>query len=598
MFKKIRDKINSSNFFTVRFLVVLLAFISFSFYSIGYAYFSTRLNFSGDIGIAAASDEVVVSNIGSAVISNNGVEVSSPTYSGTTANFSVQLIKNNSTLTYSVTVRNDSSGNIKYDSVNIENSNSGMTYSIDGMDTSTIIASGEEFTFDVIIHYTDDYLYDYPSSKQVTMSLEFVFYPITRDKFISLSGYITEDSGNVTDSSYGASATITIQNDNAFPVTCSLYGANNFVVYNSEGVEGSYSIGSNSSATFSIYINDSDTSVAIGTSAIVSVMASALDYGVEKNSLIDTITLTLESKGKYEVLSDGYAETPNDVDYSSNSASGGIYSESGIGGKKVFYYRGNVSDNYFSFAGLTWRILRIDENSNMRLILNSLITSSGSVVTKQFKTTNTASSLDDAKTLLKLVVDANTSGANSPVYGYIDDTSSDTLRGWYNNTIVNGGYESYVVDSLFCMDTEGGNATSSGTQTSVFYFAPYQRVGVDTALYDPDFNCPANDQLIEKVGLLTADEYIFAGGAFRVSNTSFFLNDGGISNSWWTMSPAYYDSGLSTVGLFMVYSNGSITDWPDGNTIKNSYGIRPVITVNGNYTITGDGTSSNPYKFS
>lgn len=55
----------------------------------------------------------------------------------------------------------------------------------------------------------------------------------------------------------------------------------------------------------------------------------------------------------------------------------------------------------------------------------------------------------------------------------------------------------------------------------------------------------------------------------------------------------YYDSNQAKVGLFIVQTGGSITDWPNTNTITNSAGIRPVITVNGNYTISG----SDPYYF-
>jgi hypothetical protein len=63
------------------------------------------------------------------------------------------------------------------------------------------------------------------------------------------------------------------------------------------------------------------------------------------------------------------------------------------------------------------------------------------------------------------------------------------------------------------------------------------------------------------------------------------------------MSPGYYDSNQSKVGVFYVSSTGSISDWPNANTLTNSYGIRPVITVNGNNILNGDGTIDNPYTF-
>ena len=227
--------------------------------------------------------------------------------------------------------------------------------------------------------------------------------------------------------------------------------------------------------------------------------------------------------------------------------------------------------------------------------INGFITSNGRTVTKSFKSSNTASSIDDAHTLLKLVNDVNNSSVNSPVYGSIDSTDSTNLRGWYNNNLAE--YENYIENSDFCLDTSGGQKTSSGTYTSVFYYGSYQRIGVDSGLYSPNFKCSSTDILQEKIGLLSSDEYVFAGGAFRTSNTTFYLNDFGSSSGWWTLSPAYYDSNLSTVGLFVVPSNGAITDWPNGNTITNAYAIRPVITVKGNIEISGSGTSSDPYHF-
>lgn len=119
----------------------------------------------------------------------------------------------------------------------------------------------------------------------------------------------------------------------------------------------------------------------------------------------------------------------------------------------------------------------------------------------------------------------------------------------------------------------------------------------DAALYSPNFTCKDSDILVEKIGLLSADEYVFSGGSFLNANTNIFINDFNTSNDWWNLSPAYYDSNQAKVGLFIVQTGGSITDWPNTNTITNSAGIRPVITVNGNYTISGSGTSSDPYYF-
>lgn len=600
MIIKIKEKLKNSSNFKFRFIILACALFSFSFYSVGYAYFSAVLLTTGEINIMLSSEDVEISSISNAIISKNGVENSLPSYTGTEANFDIQLVKTNSTISYNITIVNNSDNKIKYNDLEVINSNSAVTYQITGLDNSTMLESGESITFTLKFLYTEEYQYSYPDDKNASFTFNFNFNYTTNEEYIALYGYINEDVGDVTTTEYGAPVTIVLYNDNAFALKFTITAKNNFVVYSdSYNLNQEYTIQGNDNLTLSLYIDDTETSTAIGTNAVVSVMVNTTYVNVKKSNLVDTITLTLENKGKYEILEDGYTETGDDVDYSnSNASGGGIYSEVGNNDGSVYYYRGIVNNNYFSFAGYTWRILRIDESSNVRLIMNTLLkNSSGTVITEQFKTTYTASSLSGAKTLVKLIVDPNSTSNNSPIYGSINDTSSTTLRGWYNNTIVGTNYEQYMVDTVFCQDSTGGYAVSSGTESSVFYFAPYQKVGQDTALYEPTFGCPASEQIVEKIGLLSVDEYVFAGGAYKKTNTSFFLNDSGISNNWWTLSPAYYDDSQNKVGVFYVASDGSTSDWPNTNTIINSYGIRPVITVNGNYEITGDGTESNPYTF-
>ena len=42
-----------------------------------------------------------------------------------------------------------------------------------------------------------------------------------------------------------------------------------------------------------------------------------------------------------------------------------------IDGKPTYYFRGNVQNNYVNFANLTWRIVRINEDKTIRLVLNN-----------------------------------------------------------------------------------------------------------------------------------------------------------------------------------------------------------------------------------
>lgn len=580
-------------------ILVIFTVVLLSSFSVGYALLNQQLDILGSVTVMPILNSTIVNSISSGTFSNEASETSNSTINGSTASVGVSLPRVNSMASYDITIKNTGNISSRFSYVDVSISNDAFTYSLSGIDTSTIIASGEEVVCTLTIYYVDSYKYELPSSTTSNIVLDFNFVSTTRESLKGLEGTITPNSGSVVDTTNGALFNISLNNPNNFPVTYYLEGENGFNVYNENGEIATYYLGANGSDSFSIYVNDSDTSIADSTTAEVKILAKIQDYDEYVTNVIGTVTLTLEDKVKYVVLAGGggIKATPDNIDYSSAASStSGIYAAEDANGGYTYYYRGVVSNNYFSFGGYTWRILRIDNNSNIRLVLNGFITDdNGNVATKQFRSSNSVTSLDNANTSLRLVNDVNDSSVNSPVYGSIDSTDSSTLRGWYNNKL--SSYESYIVNSKFCFDTSGGHTTSSGTNTSVFYYGSYQRIGIDSGLYSPDFVCATENIFEEKIGLLSSDEYVFSGGAFRVSNTSVFINDFGSSHSWWTLSPAYYDSNLTTIGLFVVYANGSITDWPNGNTITNSYAIRPVITVNGNLIISGTGTATDPYHF-
>ena len=88
-----------------------------------------------------------------------------------------------------------------------------------------------------------------------------------------------------------------------------------------------------------------------------------------------------------------------------------------------------------------------------------------------------------------------------------------------------------------------------------------------------------------KIGLITADEVMYAGGTSS-SNYGYYLYTG---NYYWTMSPFYFNGPSAYV--FFVDSDG----WLFNYNVNSIRGVRPVINLNANITITGSGTISNPY---
>ena len=90
------------------------------------------------------------------------------------------------------------------------------------------------------------------------------------------------------------------------------------------------------------------------------------------NPNLTTETTIDESGLYYEIKS--HADTTTTIDFSKTSAesgTNGIYMTTNTeSGKPVYYYRGNVDNNYVLFANKCWRIIRTTETGGVKLILD------------------------------------------------------------------------------------------------------------------------------------------------------------------------------------------------------------------------------------
>lgn len=219
----------------------------------------------------------------------------------------------------------------------------------------------------------------------------------------------------------------------------------------------------------------------------------------------------------------------------------------------------------------------MNSDGTLRIVLDSVAT------TAQYQTSNTATSIDAA---IKLI-----NWQDSPVY--------TALHNWYDTNITTE-YSSYVVPSKFIFDTSYTDKTdSTGGGGACYYFGTYQRVGKDIGSYTPTFSETDKNIITDKVGLLTGDDIVYAGGYWESANTSYFLYNSSITTDCWTMSPSFWDNNShKKVGMMVLDPNGKLHDWPDsGNTLTATLGLRPVITIRGDLEMTGTGTSTDPYTY-
>ena len=287
-------------------------------------------------------------------------------------------------------------------------------------------------------------------------------------------------------------------------------------------------------------------------------------------------------------------DTPNFASTSCTSGCGeatvGIYETTDNLGTS-YYYRGDVENNYVKFAGYYWRIIRINGDGSIRIIYDGTSAHANGELSDDRQTGTSAYSASPNYNQSYYVGYMYQTGAQRPSSqnGGTTSTIKGVLESRYSTNIAGKGYDDKVVSSPgFCNDrntASGDNWVSSGT---TFYYAPYERIYTTR---QPSLQCSNdNDIYTTKVGLITADEVMYAGGTTS-SNSSYYLYTGQI---YWTMSPYYFNAAYSSASVFRVNSSGVLSS----SNVHSTRGVRPVINIASNVRITGSGTISDPYVVS
>ena len=267
---------------------------------------------------------------------------------------------------------------------------------------------------------------------------------------------------------------------------------------------------------------------------------------------------------KNEIMKNSVITANPTLTTSSNNTSdaSGLYASTDTNtGKPTYYFRGNVENNYVSFAGFTWRIVRINEDGTIRMIMQDGINSNAT-----YKFNSKYSS-----------------------YTYMYYTNSEvktTLESWYQTNIgskedlaskiATGAYYCEQAKAKYNASYTSGNATMT----------TYNK-------YTPDFKCSSDGNgkgvVNASVGLLTYDEIVYAGGYYNQNNSNYYLNN--LAIYWWTMSPAGFMSGTSYV--WFVKTPGDF--YYDG-IVTNAYRLRAVLNLKADIQISdGNGTKENPF---
>ena len=297
--------------------------------------------------------------------------------------------------------------------------------------------------------------------------------------------------------------------------------------------------------------------------------------------------ITSQNKVQEEVPDFSHA-SPEVVDGVETDYGKGLFATEDDDGTS-YYFRGAVDNNNVQFADMDWKILRINGDGSIRLILK------GTVGTKSAFNANTSNDIkfvgytfdnEHACTQGEPCVSDYDTSVNRFTSNYGDNNIKDStikkfLEDWYIQNIVQKGLNDKVALSSYCNDTSipdtdfGGRARFGSGNPSLKCPNPIKSNSEDTQTYGGVYKL--------KIGLITSDEANFLGCVWKGKTGTLFVSPGG-----WTMTPF-------SIGGVRVFYFGGGGSYDNRRNVSEETDAKPVINLKSDVTFTGSGTTENPY---
>ena len=314
-----------------------------------------------------------------------------------------------------------------------------------------------------------------------------------------------------------------------------------------------------------------------------------------------------------------------------------------------YYFRGAVTNNYVEFDNKCWRIVRVTGDGSIKLTLFNNNAEGNANPCAEANDSGDAAITGGSKfnyayndnafvglmygnvgcsdgvsysqsscTSAGGTWTASTSYANAHA-NINKSTILKYLEEWYDNNMAR--YDSYIADTIWCNDKSTVKDTTFnpygwtfGTNygyglNANFYGTTQRIVDAETAIQlgdSPTLICPNDDlggklskytvsdttngngALDKKIGLLTADEVVYAGGGNV--NYSYYLVKNTENWVWWALSP---DDFVGNYARVWGVDGGSFLYNFD---VNDNYGVRPSLSLKSTVPIaSGKGTRTSPY---
>ena len=268
-------------------------------------------------------------------------------------------------------------------------------------------------------------------------------------------------------------------------------------------------------------------------------------------------------------------------------------------------YNKNCTEYKYANTGddIYWRIIRTNHDGSIRLLYSgtSHNTTAGYIATSLFT--------DKAKMdpMYAGYMYGTTGSLENNRLNTNDSTIKTYIDNWYNNNL--SSYSKYIsTEAIYCNDRELVPESTYKTDGTTFNYASYGRLNTNKT---PTYNCTnikdafsgsnSEAKLTYPIGLMTADEIVYAGGKYYTRLTApyawYYTNANGKnitgSTSWWALSPSFWDDSGSRV-WFVIGSNGP--GLLNDTFVARGFAVRPSVSLSScNLISRGDGSANNPY---
>lgn len=297
----------------------------------------------------------------------------------------------------------------------------------------------------------------------------------------------------------------------------------------------------------------------------------------------------------YEKILADNVVTSGVPDFSSTDTSTGLMYQGNDNFGTTYYFRGNVTNNYVSFAGYFWRIVRINGNNSVRLVYQGTDAGSNGTIASDYYEDEVKNAVNKTRT-------------HSFVRYYYKNLTTEyskirqEINSWYNTNLsaVSGFMDP---DAGFCNDYSTTSGTYGDTSSaSSLTFSGSNRLSANNPTtvceekyhVTPTTSNKGTKELIYPVGTLSMDEVMQAGGSAN-NNTNYYLHTG---TTYFTMTP--YEFEYKKVGILYYYYPRVLNVNDKGKLasvdVYTKHGYRPVINLASYiYWDKGSGTSTDPY---